>query len=65
MGVTARFVQKLRARFKNPLKENIVFPATMGRPRRGAPARSEQSVVLAACRALKSKASQMWNCSGR
>ena len=61
MGITVRYVQKLWTRFKNTPKDKIMFPAPMGRPRRGAPTRSEQSAVLAARRALKSGASRLWD----
>ena len=61
MGITVRYVQMLWARFKGTPKDKIVFPAPMGRPRRGPPARSEQSAVLSARRTLKSGASRIWN----
>lgn len=61
MGITVRYVQMLWARFKNTPKDEIVFPAPMGRPRRGPPARSEQSAVPSARRALKSGASRIWD----
>ena len=48
MGITVRYVQMLWARFKGTPKDKIVFPTPMGRPRRGPPARSEQSAVLSA-----------------
>ena len=60
MGITVRYVQMLWARFKDTPKDKIVFPAPMGRPRRGPPARSEQSAVLSARRALRSGASRIW-----
>ena len=61
MDITVRYVQMLWARFRDTPRGRIVFPAPMGRPRRGPPARSEQSAVLSARRALKSGASRIWD----
>ncbi len=45
-GVSVRWVQKLWKRYKN--KEEIKFPAPMGRPRNCTPGRREHSTVLSA-----------------
>ncbi len=60
MDITVRYVQILWARFKDTPKDKIVFPATMGRPRRGPPTRHERSAVLSARRALRSGANRIW-----
>ena len=60
MDITVRYVQILWARFKDTPKGKIVFPATMGRPRRGPPTRHERSAVLSARRALRSGANRIW-----
>ncbi len=60
MNVTARYVQKLWARFKHVPEGKIVFPERTGRPPRGPPTRAERSAVLAARCALKSGAGPIW-----
>ena len=60
MGISVRYVQRLWAKFKNTPKNKIVFPAPMGRPRRGPPTRSEQSAVLSARGKLNAGANVIW-----
>ena len=64
MGISAGYVQKLWAGFKNAPKDRPVFPADMGRPTRGPPTREEQSAVLSARRLIRAGASRYGTASG-
>ena len=61
MGISVRCVQKLWVKFKNTPKDKIIFPAPMGRPRRGSPTRAEQSAVLSARAKLNAGANVVWH----
>ena len=65
MGIAVRHVQMLWAKFKDTPECKIVFPATMGRPRRGTPTRREWSAVPSARRTLRSGANRIWDQIGK
>ncbi|MBI1658858.1 MAG: transposase [Thaumarchaeota archaeon] len=50
MGVSARWVRKLWARYRNTRPEDITYPPRMGRPPGGPPGRKEHSAVISCCR---------------
>ena len=47
MGVSARWVRRLYARYRNVDLKDVTYPMRMGRPKSGLPGRREHSTVLA------------------